>query len=447
MRRRTDWAVGLLLLLASGLWAKPADYVVVVSERTAATAGWRDVVATLAKRHHAQTLTWAKGVDDAAPALKTAFPRYACFVAQSDECGKDFVERVHAMTRAFDDDPYTDCFWGIVTGYDAAAALRIARQDKPLTVRRAAAATEIALDCCQEGLWYCELNQGKLVRRAKGGPPVVEKVPGDTTEALAKALSDYRPDLFVTSGHASERDWMIGYSYRNGFFRCEKGQLYGLDTQQKRIAINSPNPKVYLAVGNCLMGHVDGPDAIALAWMNNAGVDQMAGYTVTSWYGYGGWGLLDYFVEQPGRYSLTEAFFANQAALIWRLGLPGTTEADRRGLTYDKDVLAFYGDPAWVAKMADGPLTYEQALTAFGRDYALTITPKRGAESYATVNKNGSQRGGRPIIAWLPKRVGNIKVTGGAELGAVVTDTFVLVPRPEQTSQPVRLTFTADPVE
>ena len=164
-------------------------------------------------------------------------------------------------------------------------------------------------------------------------------------------------------------------------------------------------------------------------------------------YGYGGWGLLDYYLEQPGRYSLTEAFFANQAALLWRLGLASTSDGDRRGLTYDRDVLAFYGDPAWVAKMAPGPLTYDQALAVRDHTYTLTVTPKRGAESYAAVNKNGSQRGGRPIIAWLPQRVRNIQLTAGAELGAVVTDNFILLPRPEQTERPVRVSFTAEPIQ
>jgi hypothetical protein len=92
-----------------------------------------------------------------------------------------------------------------------------------------------------------------------------------------------------------------------------------LDTVGQRKDVNSPNPKVYLPIGNCLMGHVDGPDAMALAWMNSAGVVQMAGYTVPTWFGYMGWGLLDYFVEQPGRYTYAEAFFANQQALIHRL--------------------------------------------------------------------------------------------------------------------------------
>ncbi len=100
--------------------------------------------------------------------------------------------------------------------------------------------------------------------------------------------------------------------------RSEKGQLFGLDTHGQRYPIRSDNPKVYLPVGNCLMGHIDGPDAMALAFLNSAGVNQMIGYTVPRWYGYAGWGLLDYFVEQPGRFTLAEAFYANEQALVYR---------------------------------------------------------------------------------------------------------------------------------
>ena len=122
---------------------------------------------------------------------------------------------------------------------------------------------------------------------------------------------------------------------------------------------------------------------MALAFMNSAGVYQMVGYTVPTWYGYAGWGMLDYFVEQPGRFTLAEAFFANQQALIHRLAtcfpglgkgrdragspagrtkLPrqaqkaGLTWQDAQGLLYDRDSVAFYGDPAWEARMAPGPL-------------------------------------------------------------------------------------------
>ena len=142
----------------------------------------------------------------------------------------------------------------------------------------------------------------------------VEVAPADTTQALVSALNVGAPDLFVTSGHATERDWQIGFRYPNGYFKSKAGAMHGEDTAGQIFPVLSHNPKVYLPIGNCLMGHIDGPDAMALAWMKSAGVRQMLGYIKPTWYGYMGWGVLDYFVEQPGRYTMTEAFFANQAA-------------------------------------------------------------------------------------------------------------------------------------
>ena len=52
--------------------------------------------------------------------------------------------------------------------------------------------------------------------------------PAVPTAAIARTLNEDRPDLFITSGHATERDWQIGYAYRNGFFRCGEGALYVL---------------------------------------------------------------------------------------------------------------------------------------------------------------------------------------------------------------------------
>ena len=212
-------------------------------------------------------------------------------------------------------------------------ALRIAKHKEPLVIHRVAAGTEVELSLCDEGVWYCELKAGKMVRKEPGKEPQESKGADDSTKALVDALNDYQAELFVTSGHATERDWQIGYRYRNGTFRCKDGQLFGLDTQGARLPVHSDNPKVYLPVGNCLMGHIDGPDCMALAFMNSAGVNQMVGYTVPTWYGYAGWGMLDYFLEQPGRFTLAEAFFANQQALIHRLAtcFPGAETADVRG--------------------------------------------------------------------------------------------------------------------
>jgi hypothetical protein len=436
----------------------PSAYAMVVSQKTWDDAAWRQVVDALRDKHRASVIIYQSTVTEALPGLRAQFPRFVCFVAQPAEASREFVATVHRLTRQFDEDPYPDCFWGILTGYDAANALRIARQKEPLTVHKVASGTEVALDLCEQGVWYSELKPGLAVKKEPQGGLKELEGPIDTTAALVRSLTEYQTDLFVTSGHATERDWQIGFSYRNGYFRCEHGELYGLDTQGKRFPVRSPNPKVYLPVGNCLMGHIDGTNAMALAFLNSGGVCQMMGYTVPTWYGYAGWGCLDYFLEQPGRYTFNEAVFANFVALLYRLetyfpeltrveldangratsSIQETPQAradglsvnDARGLLYDRDTVAFYGDPAWNARMANGPLAWNQTLSEKDGLFTFEIKPNRGQRSFEPINKNGSQRGYRPIIEFLPRRLRGARILEGAEWKPLVADDFVLMPHP-----------------
>ncbi len=452
-----------LALFAACLFARvvvaETDYVVVVSQTTLSDPKWNRVVEELVEKHRAEVVGYDTHVTEALPALQNTFPRFACFVATSQEASRQMVADIHRLTRKLDDDPYTDVIWGILTGYDADNALEIARERDPLVIQRVTSGTELAMDCVPEGVWYSELQQHRMVRKSPGEKAKPSEGPSDTTADLAASLTEYKTDLFVTSGHATERDWQIGFRYRNGSFQSKAGNLFGVDTQGKTIPILSKNPKVYLPIGNCLMGHIDGPDAMALAFMNSAGVRQMVGYTVLTWYGYAGWGCLDYFVEQPGRYTFAEAFFANQQALIERLETnfpdisrldtaPGTTlrkkfelsdaakksgltAQDGLGLLHDRDVLALYGDPAWSAKMAPGKLTYDQTLTEVSKGvFSLDIKPLAGEKSFEPVNTNGSQRGGRPFVQIMPRRIKDIEIIQGKELSPVITDNFVLVPNP-----------------
>ena len=303
-----------------------------VSRTTRDDPQWQAVVDALVAKHGAQVIVFDTSVDEALPELRRQFPRYACFVAKPTEAGREFVIAVNRLTRRLDNDPYTDVLWGILTGYNAECALRIAQYDKPLVIHRVAAATEVELSLCDEGVWYSELDRTKAVGKKAGEEPHPVKRRADSTKYLVDALNKYHADLFITAGHASEHDWQIGYNYRNGAFGCQDGHLFGEDTNGTKWPVDSDNPKVYLPVGNCLIGHIDGPDCMALAYMNRAGVKQMMGYTVPSWYGYAGWGMLDYFLEQPGRFTLAEAFFANQQALIYRLAtcFPGPRRRRRR---------------------------------------------------------------------------------------------------------------------
>jgi len=390
-------------------------------------------------------ITWQESPEEAIEPLAELFPRHTCFVARPEEAGREFVARAHRLTRRLDDDPYTDTLWGILTGFDAANALAIAQTAEPLEIRRVTSGTELAMDRVVEGEWYCELEKNRMVRKEAGGEAEQLDGPDDTTAALAARLCDGLTDLFVTSGHATERDWQIGFRYRNGSFRSGAGNLWGLDTAGQKIPIESANPKVWLPVGNCLAGHIDGPDALALAFLNSAGVRQMAGYTVPTWFGYAGWGLLDYFVEQPGRFTLCEAFHANGQAIIHRLET-NAAPRDEKGLAFDRDVVAFYGDPAWEARMAPGPLQFDQTLTEADGVYTLTITPRDGPRSFTPVNTNGSQRGGRPMVQFLPRRLADIELVSGEQWQPVITDTFILVPLPPPSqAEPVVVTFRGRP--
>ena len=470
------WVVGLMAMLCGESHAAAVEggYAIVVSRATHGDGPWRRVVDALVAKHAGRVVVYDGDVRTSLGALREAFPRYTCFVATPGEATREFVAAVHGVTRRYDGDPYADTIWGILTGFDADNALRIAQQAEPLVVRKVAAGTEVALELCEEGVWHCELVAGKVVRKEPGQKPRQEQVAADSTAALAGLLNGYRADLFVTSGHATERDWQIGFRYPNGTFRSKAGKLFGVDTSGKTIPIDSPNPKVYMAVGNCLMGHIDGADAMALAWMKSAGVAQMVGYTVPTWYGYPGWGMLDYFVEQPGRYTLAEAFMASQHAMIHRLSenfpdltrretRPGEmprqgitltdaarqqklTARDGAGLLHDRDVVVFYGDPAWSARMAKGPKAWEQTLTVNGNEYVLDIRPQLGAKSFQPINTNGTQRGGRPMVQFLPGRVGNVKILEGQELRPVVMDDFVLVPNPGtcEEGRVYRVKFSAD---
>ncbi len=469
-------AISTIVCLACEV-ASANSYAIVVSTATNADAQWNKVITTLAKKHGgAAVIIWSERVDEALPELCRSHPRYTCFVATPAEASRQFVADIHCMTRRFDDDPFADTLWGILTGYDAANAIHIAENDAPLTVKNVASGTEIALDMCLEGVWYDELVKHKTVSKQRDGEIQETRGPADTTRALANTLTEGGADLFVTSGHATERDWQIGYRYQNGVFRSQNGHMFGITSSGERFRIESEHPKVYLAIGNCLMGHIDGPDAMALAWMNDVGVHQMIGYTVVTWYGYSGWGVLDYFLEQPGRYTLSEAFHANQLALIHRLDtyydgivamdvatggrnipaktpnktgqLLGLTDMDSRGLLWDRDTVAFYGDPAWCARMAAMPKAYGQKLTIEGNVYTLTITPQRGKDSFKPVNTNGAQRGWRPIVELLDHRISEVKIIKGEDLQPVVTDDFILIPNPRTVdpSREYQIRFTASPL-
>lgn len=454
MRVYSVFIAGLVLLLAgaTAVTVSAADYAVVVSQRTHDDPAWRKVVAALVEKHRAEVIVYRGEVTESLEPLRKLFPRYACFVAQPEEAGREFVVQVNRLTRKLDDDPYGDVLWGILTGYTADDALRIARHQEPLLIRKAAAGTGLDLGLFDEGVWYNEGHPTEYTEKRRGGPVEKKNGPADAAEPLVDVLNRFRPDLFLTSGHATDRDWQIGYPpQKKGQFRCKDGVLLGVDLKGRQYPIRSPNPKVYLPAGNCLMGLIRDRQSMALAWMGSGGVDQMIGYVVSTWFGRGGWGTRDYFFGEPGRYTLSEAFFFNNQTIVneletrfpktarrefdqWNietdprllgrlaasLGYTRPDEGlkDNLGLLWDRDTVAFYGDPAWEARLAPRELPFTQQLTVNGDVYTFELRAAKDCKP------------ARPPAMLLPQRLKDVVLVEGKELGPLLTDNFIIVTKP-----------------
>ena len=430
-------------------------YAVVISKATQADPDWAKVVATLQQKYGAQVqvFTWDKSVDETLPELSKMLPHYTCFVAKSTETSREFVAQIHRLTRNLNDDPYPDTIWGILTGLDAVDALRIAQTSAPLEIHNVCSTTGVHSEYYDSVFTVSDGKMGGVFEQGSSAKTIAPPDGDDTdrAHALADAIQAVKPDLLVTSAHAGER--VLEMPFSHGVFLGSNGKVIALPTTGSHNhmqlsdhgwELSSPNPKVWMAVGNCLIGHINSNNSMALAMMHSAGVTQMVGYTVTTWYGAGGWGTLDWFQSQPGRYTMAESFFINDAALTHRLakefpgreryavkvyndedldsvvkelGEPFPTDKKKAeeliGLTWDHDVVAFYGDPAWSAKLAAHPCDFDQQIKQDGNTCALEV--------HAT--RDGSVK----AFAFLPKRIksSDYQATGDAK-DALLTDGYTL---------------------
>jgi len=452
----------------------PADerlYVVAVSDVTYADKDWRPVVDALVEKHAAKVVRYKGNVTSAKDALAAWMPDYICFVARPEEAGRGFVVAVSRMTRKLDNDFYTDALWGILTGYEAADALRIAKRKEPLTITRGASGAGAGvLGGLATGFASAETSVVRFWVK-QGDKWEERRVTPDPAEALAEGFNTMRPQVFFTSGHATEHDWQIGYRVKAGQFRHKNGRLFSINTAGAVFKIDSPEPKVYLPMGNCLIGHVDRRDCMVTAWIHSGGVYQMYGYTAVTWNGLMGWGTKNRFAG--GGENLAEAFYWTNQGLLKTLhekyaqfaGIDFETYDQRKiswlanrhklvrlnpktnkpemwrdpmALLWDRDCVAFYGDPAWDARMPRRELDWTREWSGGTGAWTLTITPKKDAA------------GPGRLWLFLPERLTDVRVVKGADLVEAVTDNFIMArPKPKdgyKRDLPVVIEITGKPM-
>ena len=488
-------ALSAIFTLCSAVSAQESEkpvYAICVSNSTLADSDWSAAVDALKKKHSekfdVQIVTWDELPIKSLPELQKLQPTYICFVAKYEEANQIFVQFCHITARNLDPDPYTDAIWAILTGYDVNDVNRIIAAPD-MKVDTCCAGFGVNLTKFKSGVWYSEGTKNHYgIKEADGAYQERRDGPDDTTHAIADAYG--KNQLFMTSGHASPRDWQIGYTYENGYFFSKDGQLYGRTKDKEEFPITHTNSKVYLAVGNCLIGNIDGPDAMALAHIHSGGVNMMAGYVQPTFFGYMGWGIRDYYVNQPGRYTAAEAFFANNQAITWHINrifpeyvnareftgslnqmnmiqiMPKMNEDAMKKFSamdksdqqfvfcmgFDLNMVALYGDPAWQNAMQSHNKDWKQKLESKKLDdgrteWTLTIVPLNGKDSFNSVCKEEATKDGRPIFQFLPKRIRNVVVDESCEaLHATITDNFILLPKTDamSTGKDIVLKFTAE---
>ena len=460
----------------------PGEYLVLTTRGTAAETEWRRVADTLVAKYPGAKLCILPEINEEAltHALREHGARYAALVLRPGEIGRETVNDIHRATRKLDDDPYGDCIWGIVTGYRASDAQRVADAKKPLTISRLLSTTNVHYARFEHSYCITDWEGFPVLEQSGHREPTKTTFTPNTPEGLdiiengihekfAEQLSTQWPQFVVTSSHATpfnlempfgkglifscnNRFHMVGCkqfcAFTSALQPAMSGNVDALNSLQEAMQFPTIRPdstqRVWLAAGNCLIGDAHHTDqSMVITAMSAYGCNQFVGYTVPSWYGEGGWGTLELFMGNTDGTTLAEAFFLNNQFLLHKtlqldpkllsvqfnepqigpalqrdlqnaqLTLRRDQHKDALGLVHDRDTLAFFGDPAWVATVDSA---HEHA--------PLSIQWQSDKHCTLTANMDYS---GRAAI-WFPHAAIGHSSTGCDLPGAVFTNDFILIP-------------------
>lgn len=482
--------IGGIMLLAAGCQPEQQtnEYAVIAGKGIAADSAWNSVAKALADKHGAVLIPYREKIDEVLPQLQRIRPRYVAIVEKPENLGRDYVIHLNRLSRKVDDDIYADFLWGIITGYDAGAAMKMVdRSTDPLVVKNAVSSImELHsgkwfdryawVDDHTQGLWGEKksgedtITTGRLpmqkvkvpfkTPRGKVEEKTVERVnPADEMQTFYDFYGQYEPDLVVTAAHATERNLEMPFSLGN--VKSRNGVLYMDFPDGPRNLQESGKRKIYLPIGNCLIANVNNTrESMAIAWMNSGNAATMVGYVVTTWYGRNGWGGLKYWLTTPGRYTAAEAFYLNQQDMMYQLNgwSPKLTtleypfdsrneweegeklirdsagiEPDQHhlGFLHDRDVLAYYGDPKWDARLQEIPEENDFTVTSEikGKKCRITITTK---ENFSLERMKGDHFKEEhvldlPFSYFFPSRLNRPRLAEGQKWKAAVDENFLLV--------------------
>lgn len=454
---------------------KTNDYLVIAGKTVKADSEWNKIATELSDKHQkAQILYYDQHPSELLKDIQKINPRYVAIVEKPENLAKDYVVNLNIFSRNIDSDIYADFMWGIITGYDAAAAMKMVKNStEPLVIKSCVSTVMETAD----GKWFEKYGYMDDQNMGVYG----YKMPGDKTvkrEATTKTVPATRgtkqvpdllplfyemypkidPDLVITASHASQKALEMPFSA--GFIKPQDGVLYAQLPDGNKNLIESGKRKVYLPIGNCLIGDVDSTkNSMAIAWMNSGNAATFVGYVVSTWHGRAGWGGLKYFLTTPGRYTVAESFFLNQQDMLYQMNkwypelnnVPygfheksskGATEkleeilkhkptSDEHGFWHDRDVIAYYGDPKWDARLMDMPQERDFTVTSTIKDKKCTITVKTGLNFSPRLMAGDYFKQVHvldlPFSYVFPERLNNPRLAEGQKWKVAVDENFLLV--------------------
>lgn len=349
-------------------------------------------------------------VRSALPALQDFRPYYTCFLIPKELAGRTFTVNVSKMAREILPDPYMDTYWGILTGADGNDIQRIAKFAGPIQIDNAIDMVGGFNHDVMKRCYSFDETQEKNLRvtdpktNQRNEKTTTDK---DFTELFTRLINEGGMQLIMTSGHATEHDWQSGYLSKNMAVTDNHFGLEAVSTRGNRVKLTDTTPKIWCAAGNCLIGNVPdgGQSCMALGAIHSLGCYQFMGYTIETWFGRQGWTAQGMLTEYPGLYTFNECFHFANTSIVKELNSYGIANQDvdvtsyntfQRtlaehltgirvprdakvddipGLLYDRNVVAFYGDPAMRAAVepANGQTL---SVTVQRKENVLKLTVK-----------------------------------------------------------------------
>jgi len=439
------------------------EYLIVASNSVKSDSCWNKIVIALEKKHIAKTVYFNSHPKEVFTEIQKIEPRYLAIVDKPENINVSYVIDINRMVRKIDDDIFSDCIWGIISGYNAEYALKMVTNSIGNFIVKTALNTTGESSAGNLYERFAWLDDGKKYMWGEKSSPHATIVKHDVDEwsYLKIFVNQYEaidPDLIISSSHATEETLEMPFS--TGDIKCRNGRLYADFCESYYLPVRK-KPRVYIAAGNCLIGNMNNSkESMAAAWISSGGATSMIGYVVPTWYGRAGWGALKYWISNPGKFTLAQANYLNQQEMLHILNewdprfnliepdfetemyknevtsaaekvLGRKISKDECGFLHDRDVLNFYGDPAWDARVKDENKKpgYTVDFKKSGNNFSIIIKFDKNLDSGALKGRGIKQIhvNDIPFAYFFPERIKNPELVDPQNLEVILDDNFIMI--------------------